>query len=334
MNEPASGWLGRIRRALLPDLAPATDQPAAPTLSNARILDELKANFIASVQHESVGRALLFNAHYLIVLHPDTYEDRLYSLKAVAKQAVLVFKEQIEQYRATYPDVEPVASHWYFKFSGAEEFRGEVIQPGDLRVVGTLTGQLPGRGGSAASTNVKATQRVKQTNRFEQIDFNLAAFGPIDFSDLGQHTEPITDGTNVPRPATATPLIAQQTKPVFRPPMGIFATIEGHMGDTGENFSYDMHDREIVIARREPDNEAYPNYLRIGSGYVSNPHARIRYDDASGTFQLAAYSRHETRIDGQVIPPSDAANPQWHPLPKSAQILLNGMVTIKFNGER
>jgi hypothetical protein len=332
MQEPSSGWFGRVRRALLPDLSPA-DQPPAPTLSNTRLLDELKASFADSVQRESVGSALLFNAHYLIVLHPDTYEDRLSALPVVVDQAVRAFNEQIEYYRATYPDVQPVASHWFFKFGGAVEFGGDPIWPGDVRVVGTLTGLLPGNGANAATGNVKATRRVQQTNKFEQIDFNLAAFGHIDFREPGAFVVPFGHRANVPSPAAQPTPVVQRTAPVPRPAVGVFATLEGHVGDTNEGFRYEMRDREIVIARREPDNEAYQNYLRIGSGYVSNPHARIRYDDASGTFQLAAYSRHETRIDGHVIAPSDPANPQWHPLPNPVQILLNSMVTLTFQGK-
>lgn len=91
-----------------------------------------------------------------------------------------------------------------------------------------------------------------------------------------------------------------------------------------------MQDREVVIARQEPDNEAFDNYIRLASPYVSNPHARIRYDAASKQFQLAAFSRHETRLNEQIVARSEPGNPVWIPLPSPSQVLLNGVVTLTF----
>lgn len=91
-----------------------------------------------------------------------------------------------------------------------------------------------------------------------------------------------------------------------------------------------MRDREIVVARKEPDNQHFPSYLRLESAYVSNPHARIRFNDATNSFQIASFSRNETRVNEQLIPRSEPANPQWHALPDTAQILLNSMVTLNF----
>jgi hypothetical protein len=92
-----------------------------------------------------------------------------------------------------------------------------------------------------------------------------------------------------------------------------------------------MRDREIVIARKEPDNQQFPNYLLLESVYVSNPHARIRYNESTQRFELASFSRNETRVNERVIQRSEPAEPQWHELPDEAQILLNSMVTLQFS---
>jgi len=88
-----------------------------------------------------------------------------------------------------------------------------------------------------------------------------------------------------------------------------------------------MKDKEIVIARKDIDNIGYSNYLLIDSPYISNPHIRIRYNDDLRCFQLAAFSRNETRVNEKVIPKSDFTNPQWTNLSNNSQILLTAYYT-------
>jgi hypothetical protein len=102
------------------------------------------------------------------------------------------------------------------------------------------------------------------------------------------------------------------------------------MADQNTEQTYWMKDPEVVIARQEPDNEAFANYIRLVSPYVSNPHARIRYDATTGQFQLASFSQHETRLNERVVARSEPANPTWVELPSPSQILLNGVVTLAF----
>lgn len=108
------------------------------------------------------------------------------------------------------------------------------------------------------------------------------------------------------------------------------AELTYYIAELNKEDSYLMRDREIVVARKEPENQHFPNYLLLESAYVSNPHARIRYDDATQTFQLASFSRNETRVNEQLILRSEPASPQWYTLPDKAQILLNSMVTLHF----
>ena len=91
-----------------------------------------------------------------------------------------------------------------------------------------------------------------------------------------------------------------------------------------------MKDKEIVIARKENANMGYNNYMLIDSAFVSNPHARIRWNDTTGKFQIASFSSHETRVNEMVVNKSEAGAPQWFELPDKCQVLLNGMVTLEF----
>jgi hypothetical protein len=108
------------------------------------------------------------------------------------------------------------------------------------------------------------------------------------------------------------------------------ARIEYYTADTSKDAVYVMKDTEIVIARKEPENVGYSNYLLIESGFVSNPHARIRWNETQQSFQIASFSNNETRVNETVIAKSEADSPRWFDLKDKSQVLLNGMVTLTF----
>ncbi len=330
MANPPGGWLGKLGSLLIPP--GQTDSIPAP-VSNKRILDELVASFDDSIQRESVGESMLFNAHFLIILHPDTYEERQNAFPVVVNEAIRSFNAVIDAQKGQYQRVSPVASGWFFKFGSGREFAGEVIAPTDVKVIGALTGMLPGSVPAPAQPEkVNVTRRVKQTNRYEKVDVDLSAFQHIDFREPGAFVVKFSFG----KPATipVQPPVSGATQgappPLARPLDAGLARIDYYLAETNQERNYLMRDREIVIARQEPENQSFPNYLLLESAYVSNPHARIRYADATGAFQIASFSRNETRVNEQLIPRSEPAQPQWFDLPGKAQILLNSMVTLTF----
>jgi hypothetical protein len=332
MANQSGGWLRKLGNLLVPP-SQTTTAPA-PAVTNTRVLTELVASFEDSILRESVGSSMLFNAHFLIILHPDAYEARLNALPVIVNEAVSAFNAIIEAREADYSRVSPVASSWFFKFGAGQEFNGEPVEPDDVRVVGALTGILPGSQAMASgAAPMHVTQRVQQTNRYEKIDVDQRAFQHIDFREPGAFvvkfsfdTPTRTTGSATGRAGTGT-----QRSSLPRSLESGLAQIKYYVADRNQDATYQMRDREIVIARKEPDNQQFPNYLLLESVYVSNPHARIRYNESTQRFELASFSRNETRVNERVIQRSEPAEPQWHELPDEAQILLNSMVTLQFS---
>ncbi|NEU70140.1 FHA domain-containing protein [Spirosoma agri] len=328
-NQPG-GWLTRLSKLIVP--SSQTEHAPIATITNNRILDELVASFTDSIHRESVGTSMLFNAHFLIILHPDSYEDRLNAFPVIVHEAVNAFTLTVNSKRGQYERVSPVASSWFFKFGAGRELGGESVNPSDVIVIGTLTGILPGNGQGQSSEKMNVTRRVKQTNRYEKVDVDLNTFHHIDFREPGAFVVKFTFDS----PSTATrrsPMgnaITPGTPELPRSLSAGLATIDYYIAELNREASYLMRDREIVVARKEPDNLHFPNYLLVESAYVSNPHARIRFNEATQSFQIASFSRNETRVNEQVVARSEPANPQWHELPDKAQILLNSMVTLSF----
>jgi hypothetical protein len=330
MADQPSDWLSKLGNLLVP----TSQRQTAPiaTVTNTRILTELVASFQDSIPRESVGKSMLFNAHFLIILHPDTYEERQNAFPVIVNEAVNAFKGIIESEKARYERLAPVASSWFFKFGGGREFGGEPVGPADVKVIGALTGILPGKEPAQSHDRVHVTRRVKQTNRFEKVDIDLNTFQHIDFREPGAF---VVKFKFDPSPASAArpPVMASATRNAPGLPRSLgdgLAQITYYIAELNKEDSYLMRDREIVVARKEPENRHFPNYLLLESAYVSNPHARIRYNDDMQSFQIASFSRNETRVNEQLIPRSEPASPQWHSLPDKAQILLNSMVTLTF----
>ncbi len=329
-NQPG-GWLGKLSNLIIP--SSQTNTTPVTTVTNKRILDELVASFEDSIQRESVGSSMLFNAHFLIILHPDTYENRQNAFPVVVNEAVQAFKAVIDAHKREYGHISPVASSWFFKFGAGREFGGEMVSPTDVKVIGALTGILPGNvQPNTAPERVNVTRRVKQTNRYEKVDVDLSTFQHIDFREPGAFI--VKFNFNAPTPTGGQPSAVGTTKvaPSALPQSldAGLAHISYYIAELNKEDTYLMRDREIIIARKEPDNLHFPNYLLLESAYVSNPHARIRYNDSTHSFQIASFSRNETRANEQLIPRSEPASPQWFDLPDKAQVLLNSMVTLHF----
>lgn len=357
MDKPANNFFDQLANLLVPK----RQERPPETITNERILHELIACFDASLGRESIGTSLLFDANYIIILHPTSYAERLAALPVIVNEAVTAFYDRINRRKGPKDTIISVASHWHFKFGPGTEFDGRPIGLADVEVIGSLTGaSLEGDNppDDRPDRRLKATRKVKNTNVYQKLDMNLPNFSHIDFRESGafavrinpilfkknEPVEPVRRNDKTPeQPNAARPNAGQSNVNVTRPaPVqpkpapaparkpDALARIDCYLGDQDKEETYWMKDREVVVARKEPENEPFTNYLRLTSPYVSNPHARIRYDEGTGQFQLASFSRHETRLNEQVVERSEPTNPVWVPLPDRAQILLNGVVTLSF----
>lgn len=318
-------FFGTLKSWLIPE---GKDAPAPVT--NNDILKELLDCFDNSCRTESVGTSLVFNMHFLVILHPDVYEQRLPSLPVVVKEAVKLFYKKLQGHQKNFEDLSPVSPNWQFRFGPATDFNGTKIGVYDLRVIGMLTGLKTGgvEGGDRRQT-AKVTMKSKATNVFDKMDINLDVLRHIHFAENGNFTVKFSNelslrGESLAKQAQHT----QQTQARYSE-KGL-ARIEYFLGDNNKGGVYIMKDTEIVIARREPENEGYSNYLLLDSNFVSNPHARIRLNESTGKFQIASFSSNDTRCNEMVIVKSNAELPRWFDLEPKSQVLLNGVVTLEF----
>jgi hypothetical protein len=320
MKKRSGDFFGALKNLLIPE---GRELPTATAITNNDILKELVDCFDNSCRTESVGASLMFNMHFLVILHPDVYEQRLPSFPVVVKEAVKEFYKKLQAYRKGYEDLSPVSSHWQFRFGPATDFNHEIIGPYDMKVIGMLTGLKQGGLGDDTRHTAKVTMKTKATNVFDKMDINLELLRHIHFAESGNFTVRFNNDLSLSNTGGAA---HKQT----RYSENGLARIDYFMGDKNKGDVYVMKDTEIVIARREVENLGYSNYLLLDSMYVSNPHARIRLNEHTGKFQIASFSSNETRVNETVIAKSDAGSPRWFDLEPKSQVLLNGIVTLEF----
>lgn len=321
MKKRSGDFFGAMKNWLIPE--GNRDQPVP--ITNNDMLKELLDCFDDSCKTESVGASLMFNMHFLVILHPDVYEQRLPSFPVLVKEAVKMFYKKLQVYRKNYEELSPVSSHWQFRFGPALDFNNEKIGPYDMKIVGMLTGIRAGGISAERRHTAKVTMKSKATNVFDKMDINLEVLRHIHFAESGNFTIKFSNELSL---GGGSPIRqARNTE-------NGFARIEYFLGDKNKGDTYIMKDTEIVIARNEPENQDYSNYLLLDSNYVSNPHARIRLNDATGKCQIASFSSNETRVNEIVIAKSDAHSPRWFDLQPQSQILLNGIITLEFKQQQ
>ena len=296
MTRRSGDFFGALKNWLVPE---GKEEPTPVT--NNDILKELSDCFDNSCRTESVGSSLVFNMYYLVILHPDIYEQRLPSLPVVVKEAVKMFYKKLAAYRKSYEELSPVSSHWQFRFGPATDFNGSTIDMHDRRIIGMLTGSKLKTMEGERRQMAKVTMKSKATNVFDKMDINIDVLRHIHFAESGNFTVKFNSELS---------MHTESLKPTRNYEQGL-ARIEYFMGDKNRGDVYLMKDTEIVIARKEPENQGYSNYLLLDSAFVSNPHARIRLNESTGKFQIASFSINETRVNETVIARSDAAAPRW-----------------------
>jgi hypothetical protein len=316
MQKRSGDFLGTLKNFLIPE-----KREQRRLITSNDILDELVACFDGSCRTESVGTSLLFNMHFLVIVHPDIYEQRLASLPVVVKESVKLFYKRLQHYRKGYDELSPVSSHWQFRFGPATDFNGEKINVHDLRTIGMLTGLKGNNSGNERQQTTKVTMKSKATNVFDKMDINMDVLRHIHFAENGNFTLKFSHDLSLGGGAILKPALNRENG---------FARIDYFSGDKNKSGSYLMKDTEIVIARSEPENQGYSNYLLIDSEYISNPHVRIRFDESAGKFQIASFSANETRVNEMIITRSDVQNPRWMELAAESQVLLNGIITLHF----
>lgn len=299
----------------------------ASKITNKVLLNELVTHFKQQMEELSVGRRLLYPMSFNILMHPDDYNMTKESLPFVLPEVVSEFYAAIKKEKDKYVDgvnYVPPATYWFFQFSacqfGDKDGQEGLLERGRIITTANLTTfdiQKAQSGGVRSEANVHLSVKC-QNSDVNANNINMKALLGMDILSEGTYKfnfdKNMNEDTNVINAAAT-----QQEKG--------WATLRWSEGS--ENLTYTMVDTYIDISG-SAETRKNRSICPVNSDAVAVSHVQIRYDQATQTFQLAAFAK--TRLNSREVPLSTAGTPNWVSLPRyNSKLFLNDAVSIEFN---
>ena len=218
----------------------------------------------------------------------------------------------------------PPATYWFFQFSacrfGEQEGLESLLERGKIITTGNLTTfdiQKAQSGGVRSEANVHLSVKCQNSNTNDN-NINMDTLLGMDILSEGTYTfnfdKNMNEDANVINANSST-----QEKG--------WATLRWSEGN--QNMTYPMLDAYIDVSGSSETRKGR-NICKINSSAVMDSHVQIRYDQATQTFQLAAWAK--TRLNSREVPLSTGGTPNWVSLPKfNSKLFLNDAVSIEFN---
>lgn len=296
-------------------------------ITNKVLLQELVTHFEQFMENESVGNKILYPMSFNILMHPDDYKQRIEFLPFVLPEVISAFYAAIKREKRKYPhemNAAPPATYWFFQFSacsfGEKDGVEALLERGKIITTGSLTTfdiQKAQKGGVRSEANVQLSVKCQNSNTNETninmdslLGMDILAEGSFKFNfdkNMNEDAQKIADSAN-----------AQEKG---------WATLRWSEG--ANNMTYPMLDTYIDVSGSAETRKAR-NVCKIMSDAVAVSHVQIRYDQATQTFQLAAFAK--TRLNSREVPLSTGGSPNWVSLPKfNSKLFLNDTVSIEFN---
>ena len=289
------------------------DKPKSRTITNTIILRELESCFKKTIEEQSMeGRRMLYDSHFITLLHPEDYQKREQTLPFVVKEAINGFYEIIQKNKKNYgnqPFV-PTTKSWYLQFLAKEEFLEEEIKRGELKIISIFSTEVANNG--AATGTIKVTFKPKLSTGYESRNINADALTGMDIIGKGFFSVK------------------------FDPALGKIEDLPRSAGDGLAQFTYTlqnkiytyvMHEPEIIISGQRADGTYPPNTLVIDSNFLSELHARVKYDAATKRFFIAAFAN--ARVNEVALRLSQGDDINWTALAPKSNLML-GMFGIHF----
>jgi hypothetical protein len=289
----------------------ARSQPLTPNIVYKYIIEK----FEQSIAELSFAERVVFYHEFIICFNAEDYKqfmdnkNGLFGL--IAQESVKKFYEILSEYAAKGKSVEPSSSKWVFRFVSHPDYK-----PGDKGFIGKL---MPD--GNQKQENLRVTFIPRQTGLAQTFDVNNDILKDFIFYSEGYYEIPYLANFN----------LAQKSSPA----------VEGHVGHTalarfettipdqaysGQKLEYVMKFNDILVSGAEEVRED-AHIFKIPSDWVNAPHLRIRFDQATGKFQLASFGE-KTILNENLVERSVTTDPQWVELPVNSRIILNGIIGV------
>jgi hypothetical protein len=293
------------------------DDKKSTQISNDDILGELKLCFTKTIDEQSMKKVqMLYDSDFLILIHPDDYNRREQTLPFVVKNAINTFYEIIANRKPEFGDKPfvPPTDSWYFQFSPTEQFLETKIEKGDLSIISTFASART-NAGIKSGGRVTVTMKPKLSIVYESLNISTDALGGIEYVGKGAFSWPFDKNLG-------------EVTELPRADADGFAVLEYTVKQ--QPLVYQIHDTQIIISKKVLGVSPSVNTLAIESDFLEENHARIKLDQNSKRFYLAAFA--DAKIDERTVPLSRGEDIHWVELKPKSTLLL-GLFSIKFKSQ-
>jgi hypothetical protein len=301
-----------VLERLLPDVR------HQPTINNEKFVNGFEAYFKRKIKSGEGGFSvnkdlLLFPMSFDVLMHPDDYnslgKDAVRILLALV---VSKFYAAIKSVKEDYRWYVPPATDWFFRFSQCkfkdENGQEKPIEKGCVSITSDLT-----------HVNFMSTQKTEKNKIFSvdvkgskiiETNINPNVLSGMEVLGDGIYCFPYDEDMKEDVSFIANPLKAKQA----------CATL--CWSEKANKQTFYMKDAYIDISGSS-DTRKGRNICHINSDAVISQHVQIRYNQATESFQLAAYAW--TLLNESEVPLSNAnETPKWMDLPRYNSRLLLG----------
>lgn len=316
-----------LERGAVEPASSAKQKYTISKVTNKVLLKELVAHFEQSMDELSVGRRLLYPMSFNILMHPDDYNMTKESLPFVLPEVVSQFYAVIKREKNKYHDgvnYAPPATYWFFQFSacqfGEKDGRESLLERGKIITTGNLTTfdiRKAQNGGIQSEANVNLSVKC-QNSKVNDNNINMEALLGMDVVSEGTYMFNFDNNLSEDAKTIASSSTTQDKG---------WATLRWSDGATDKIFT--MRDTYIDVSGSAETRKGR-NICKIMNDAVSVTHVQIRFEQATQTFQIAAFAK--TRLNTREVPLSTGGIPNWIALPKfNSRLFLNDAVSIEFN---
>lgn len=336
---PPIALFRRIISAVLGDAGRAAPaQPSADRFPEpVDFIGLLKHQMAANLQNITPSRAIV-PGHYTILLHSDAHHRLQPLFKEICKAAAEELTREAERLSKIpfgyQPDAKrkgpiPEANREVYPldYTWSIELRPVLYAPDGSDIpkgyMAVATDMINHRGaevlddGDAEAT--KMTVKNPFSGVFEEQFVQKGSLSQTSSSDSVTVEVPYPRRGAAPAPAAP---VRKNYSLIYRHPV------------TQQSFTHRIT-KPITTIGRVTDTNADVDLRIAVDVQVSEEHAKLRLDAASGRIEILDVSSYGTTVDGQPVPPSNPArhNENWTPVPEGAEIGLAGYVFLTLRAD-
>lgn len=289
-------------------------------LTNARLLEELTAQFKKVLKSESVGQRMLYPMSFNILMDPVDYEARRQSLPFVLPEVVSAFYGIIDDMRKEYRDYTPPARYWFFQFSAcrmgsvqSSDTMPLLVRRGHITTLATLmTFDIRDVRNTTVDSNTRVSIKLDDSNVMHDVNVNWDAISNLDVISDGTFTYNFDMSLN------------QDTGHIRSNEIEL---AELSYSRAGRNYRFTMKDNLIHISGKNEMRKG-SSFFKIEDDDIKDSHVQIRYLPTERRFQIAAFG--PVRLNSGRMNESSGGNVVWYDLANNSSIFINNIVSVKF----